>query len=283
MEIRRISHAMGAEVGGIDLGRPLDEQIFGRIYEAFLQHELLLFRSQSMNSEQFLEFSRLFGELKPDASEVDRHPQYPEILINTNQPKPGAKALGYGAMIWHIDQMSTVAPAMATLVRGIEVPEVGGDTMFANLYLAYEALSNGMKKMVDGLHGIYPGGARVVDKSTPERLAETQKLSRPVAQPVVRVHPETGRKALFVGEKIKQFVGMTPEESAPLIGYLVAHATRPQFVYRHRWQKNDVILWDNRCTLHIAVYDFDQTQMRYMEKTSVRGPVSGYIYDGAFQ
>jgi len=140
-------------------------------------------------------------------------------------------------------------PSLGSLLRGITIPPVGGDTMFTNMYLAYDTLSDGMKKLLDGLHGIHTG-TRKVDDPNSDREKEQKKINPPIAQPVVRVHPETGRKALYIGEKVSCFVDMTPEESRPLIDYLVKHATRPQFVYRHQWKQDDIILWDNR--LHHA-------------------------------
>jgi taurine dioxygenase len=168
---------------------------------------------------------------------------------------------------------------MGSLLRCVELPGVGGDTMFANMYLAYDSLSDGMKKTLAGLDGIH-ARQRKFDNLTPER-AEFLKRQRPVAQPAVRVHPETGRKALYLGEKVKQFVGWTPEESQPLLDFLNRHATRPQFVYRHQWQKDDLLMWDNRCTMHLAVGDFDLTQIRHMERTTIRGTPSGYLYENA--
>ena len=115
---------------------------------------------------------------------------------------------------------------------------------------------------------------------TPERAAEMKRLNPPVAQPLVKIHPETGRKALYVGEKVKLIAGLTPEESKPLIQYLCRHATRYEFFYRHQWRRHDLLMWDNRCTMHIALGDFDETQLRHMERTTVMGIPSGYVYEG---
>jgi taurine dioxygenase len=166
-------------------------------------------------------------------------------------------------------------PSLGSLLRGITIPPVGGDTMFTNMYRAYDALSDGMKKMIADLHGIHTGSRKIVDLSS-DRAVEQRKLNPPIAQPVVRVHPETGRKALYIGEKVSAFVGMTEEESRPLIDYLVKHATRPQFVYRHQWRANDIVLWDNRCTMHIALGDYEDGDIRHLERTTVKGTPSGY-------
>ena len=175
----------------------------------------------------------------------------------------------------------TLVPSLGSLLRGVIVPPVGGDTMFANMYAAYEALSDGMKKLIDELHGVHSPERKNAAQVSPEWEAENRRLNPPVGQPVVRVHPETGRKALYIGEKVKRFDGMTEEESRPLIEYLVRHATRPEFVYRHQWRANDIVIWDNRCTMHVALADFDETERRHMERTTVMGTPSGYVVQAA--
>jgi len=282
LKLRKLSYALGAEVCAIDVSKPMSEQSFGEIYRAFLDNNILLFRNQDITRNQHIEFSRRFGELdRHEALPRDRHPQYPELLMVTNEPKSDGSPSDtkYTGRQWHSDMSFTTAPSLGSLLKSYSVPEVGGDTLFANMYLAYEALSDGMKKMIAGLHGIHQSGTRKLanDNTGIARQAEQKKINPPVAQPVVRVHPETGRKALYIGEKVSRFEGMTEEESKPLIGYLVGHATRPEFVYRHQWCKNDIVVWDNRCTMHQALGDFDETQLRHMERTTVLGTPSGYV------
>src|SRR5262249_53787757 len=155
--------------------------------------------------EQFIVFSGRFGALDPhDGIAMDRHPDYPEILLNTNEPRPGGRSgFGYSATLWHSDRPGGFDPALASVLRSIAVPAVGGDTMFANMYLAYETLSDGMKKLIDGLYAVYWGGKRLYDESTPERLAETKRQHPPMALPLVRPHNETGRKALYLGQRVR--------------------------------------------------------------------------------
>jgi len=280
LTLRPLSFALGAEICDIDVSRNQGEREFGEIYRAFLEHGILLLRNQEITREQHIEFSRRFGELdRHDALPRDRHPDHPEILLVTNKPKPGgAPSDGkYTGRVWHSDMSFTLVPSMASLLRCITSPPVGGDTMFANMYLAYDALSAGMKKLIADLHGIHLSARKIVDLS-PAREAEQKRLNPPIAQPVVRVHPETGNKALYIGEKVRCFAGMTPEESRPLIEYLCRHASRPEFVYRHQWRANDILIWDNRCTMHIALGDFDETRLRHLERTTVRGTPSGYVY-----
>ena len=284
IKIRKLSYALGAEVCGVDVSKPMSEGFFGEIYQAFLEHGILLFRDQDVTREQHIEFSRRFGELdRHDALPRDRHPDYPELLLVTNEPNPDGSPSNsrYTGRQWHSDMSFTTVPSLGSLLRGITIPEVGGDTVFANMYLAYESLSDGMKKLIADLHGIQLSGTRKINDlaSGLERQAEQKKLNPPVAQPVVRVHPETGRKALYLGDKVKRFDGMTEDESQPLIKYLNEHATRFEFIYRHQWRKDDIVVWDNRCTMHLALGDFDETQRRLMEWTTVLGTPSGYIVD----
>jgi taurine dioxygenase len=260
----------------------MSESRFGEIHRAFLDHGVLLFRDQDITREEHIAFSRRFGELdRHDSLPRDRHRDYPELLMVTNEPKPDGSPSDtkYTGRQWHSDMSFTTAPSLGSLLKSYAVPEVGGDTLFASMYLAYDALSDGMKKLIAGLHGIHLSGTRRLanDNSGIERQAEQKKLNPPVAQPVVRVHPETGRKALYIGDKVSRFEGMTEEESRPLIEYLVGHATRPEFLYRHQWRRHDILVWDNRCTMHQALGDFDETQLRHLERTTVLGTPSGHV------
>ncbi len=286
LKLRPLSYSLGAEVCDIDVSRNMAEQEFGEIYRAFLDHGILLFRNQRITREQHIDFSRRFGELdKHDALPRDRHPQYPELLMVTNEPKPDGSPSDskYTGRQWHSDMSFTLVPSLGSLLRCVNAPPVGGDTLFANMYVAYDALSDGMKKLLDGLHGIHLSGTRKIanDNTGVTRAVEQKRLNPPVAQPVVRVHPETGRKALYIGEKVGRFDNMTAEESRPLIDYLCRHATRPEFVYRHNWRENDIVVWDNRCTMHCALGDFDETKLRHLERTTVLGTPSGYVANAA--
>jgi taurine dioxygenase len=286
VKLRKLSYPLGAEVCDVDVAKPMSEQSFGEIYRAFLDNGILLFRNQDITREQHIEFSRRFGELdRHESLPRDRHPQYPELLMVTNEPKTDGSPSDtkYTGRQWHSDMSFTTEPSLGSLLKSYEVPEVGGDTLFANMYMAYDALSGGMKKLIANLHGIHMSGTRKLanDNTGIDRMQEQKKINPPVAQPVVRVHPETGRKALYIGEKVKRFDGMTDDESRPLIDYLVRHATKPEFVYRHQWRKNDIVVWDNRCTMHQALGDFDETQLRHLERTTVLGTPSGYVVANA--
>jgi alpha-ketoglutarate-dependent taurine dioxygenase len=278
LSFRPLSHALGAEVQGVDLSRPLSNSEFDQIHRTFLERGILLFRDQKITREQHIAFSRRFGELdRHDNLPRDRHPDYPELLLVTNIAEEDGKpsASKYTGQQWHSDMSFTLVPSLGSLLRGIIIPPVGGDTMFTNMTLAYDTLSDGMKAMIEPLHAIHTGRRKVLDKNS-EREKEQTRLNPPIAQPIVRVHPETGRKALYIGEKVSCLVGMTEEESKPLIDYLVKHATRPQFVYRHQWRQDDIVLWDNRCTMHVALGDYEEGEIRHLERTTVKGTPSGY-------
>ncbi len=276
--LRPLSHALGAEVGGVDIAAGIGSDDFAQIHQAFLQYGILLFRNQKLTREQHIGFSRRFGDLdRHDNLPRDRHPEYPELLMVTNEPKANGQPSDskYTGQVWHSDMSFTLIPALGSMLRSVKVPPVGGDTMFANMTLAYDTLSPGMKRVVADLHGIHVGARKIVDISA-ERAAERRSLNPPVAQPVVRVHPETGRKALYIGEKVKCFVDMTEAESQPIIDYLCRHATRPQFVYRHAWEPDELLLWDNRSTMHLALGDYEEGELRHLERTTIMGTPCGY-------
>lgn len=279
--VRRLSWSLGAEVLGVDLREPLDDETFAAIRRAFLDHHMLLFRDARIDRAGHVAFSRRFGELdRHDTVPRDRDPEVPELLLVTNRPSADGSVppSAYTGQLWHSDMSFTLAPAMGSLLRGVTVPTVGGDTMFANMVAAFDALSPGMQRMLGPLEAVHAPERKNADRS-PEWEAENRRINRPVAQPVVRVHPETGRRALYVGEKVKRFVGMTEDESRPLLRYLIDHATQPRFVYRHAWRQDDLLLWDNRATMHVALGDYDPRERRHMERTTVLGTPSGRIAD----
>lgn len=282
LDLRPLSYALGAEVRGIDLAKPVSDVLFAEIGQAFLTHGILLFRGQAITPGQHIAFSRHFGELdRHETLPRDRHAEFPEILMVTNRPKGDGTPSDsrYTGRNWHSDMSFTLCPALGSLLHSRDIPPVGGDTMFANMYLAYETLSPAMRAMIADLHGVHTTGRKMPD-ATPERLRLDRELNPPIAQPVVRVHPQTGRKALYISEKVELLEGFTREESRPLIAFLCEHAAQPEFSYRHQWRKHDLLIWDNRCTMHIALADFDETQRRELFRTTVLGTPSGHIYAG---
>lgn len=282
MTIARASRALGATVSGIDLSQDFSDAEIAALRDAFNTHGLLLFRGQDVSPEDHVRFSRRFGELEHHVLNDALLDGLPEIYILSNLKKNGRRVGRAGAgHYWHSDLSYMEAPSLGSLLRAIEVPEVGGDTMFANLAAAYDALSAPMKSFLAGLeaeHHFAKVQSRVMSLGlnkplTPEQLAQTP----PVVHPLVRAHPETGRKSLFLSPGFTTgIVGMTLEESAALLDFLAGHAAEPRFVYRHQWQLNDVVFWDNRTLMHYAIDDYDyERDRRHMHRTTIRGEKAG--------
>lgn len=279
LSFRPLSSALGMEVLGLDLREPQPPEVIKELRDAWHEHVILLFRGQDLTHAQHVAFSRQFGPLDDhDAIPKFRHPDYPEVLLVTNYESTG-KRLAVGRQ-WHSDLNTTVRPAKGSLLYCSVLPPVGGDTMFANMYRAWETLSPGLQSMLDGrwaLHDMTIARETRMNR-TPEELAEIRRRNPPVYQPVVRQHDETGRKALYVSEMTTvRFEDMTEEESAGLLKYLYEHSVRPENVYRHQWKVGDLMMWDNRSAMHMALADYDQSQPRKLYRTTLLGNPSGRI------
>jgi taurine dioxygenase len=285
MNIRKLSNALGAEITGIDLSRITDRD-FDAIREAWHEHLLLVFRDQQLEYADYIRFGERFGELEKylHSSKDYTHPGHPEIYFLTNHEVNGkpSETRDVGRE-WHTDQSYTARPLKATMLYCREIPDTGGDTLFANMYLAYDRLSPKLREILEGLEAVHDFTLRLGKLATyldAEKIAARRKKAPPVAHPVVRVHPDTGRKSLFVSEAVtSHFVGMTADESRGLLEHLFAHSVRPEFVYRNRWRVDDVAIWDNRCTLHYAVKDFEHTSPRHMVRMAVLGTPLGRIVE----
>lgn len=282
MQSRKLSNALGASVTGVDLREPLTDGQFAQIREAWLQHLLLVFPEQTLDYPQYIGFGQRFGELERylHGNKDYTHADHPEIYFLTNHDVDGkASETRDVGREWHTDQSYTTRPLKATTLYCREIPEHGGDTMFANMYLAFERLSPTLQRVLEGLEAVHDFSLRLDKLATyldAEKIAARRRKSPPVAHPVVRVHPETGRKSLYVSEAVtSHFVGMTRGESDGLLEYLFAHSVRPEHTYRHRWHVNDVVIWDNRCTLHNALKDFDHSSPRHMVRMAVLGSPLG--------
>lgn len=276
IQIRRLAAGLGAEVLGVDLAGTIDKATFAQIEQAWRDHLVLLFRNQPLTHEQHIAFSRRFGPLD-DHSAIPkfRHPEYPAILPVTNQEFDGRRQ-PVGRQ-WHSDLSTTTCPARGSLLRCEVIPPVGGDTMFTSMYLAYETLSDRMKAIVDPLECIHDMTVARHSRGRND-LAEVRRRNPPVAHPMVRVHPETGRKALYVSEMTTTgIVGLTDEEAQPLLEFLYRHCVQPEFTYRHKWQPHDLLAWDNRCTMHLALSDYDIEIPRRLYRTTLLGEPSGYV------
>jgi len=275
IEVTKIAGAMGAEIDGVDLSKELDEATLAEVRAALLDNLVIFFRDQTLTPDTQLAFARRWGEihLHPFMEGMPSHPEVLEIV------KTPADKKNFGGD-WHSDQMFSPKPAMGTILYAKEVPSAGGDTLFANLYLAYESLSEGMRRMLDGLRAVSIGDHFKGHDGKSRKEYYADKLNMKVrdpgnvqttsVHPLVRTHPETGRKALYIGGHVQRFDGMTDDESEPLIAFLKQHSTRPEFTVRVRWESGTMTFWDNRCTQHFAINDYP-AETRHMRRITVRG------------
>jgi taurine dioxygenase len=256
VKVDRVAGSLGAEVSGVDLSQPLSDDAYVALRRAWLEHLVLFFRDQELTPAQYLTFAKRFGE-PVEYPFVRGLAEQPEIIEVLKLPH---EQVNFGG-VWHSDTTYLDVPPMASMLLAREVPPAGGDTLFANMYLAYETLSPGLRRVLDGLRGVASSAKADASKTREDRLkdsARTDARTEYVAShPAVRVHPETGRKALFVNvAHTTHFEGMTPAESAPILGYLCEHLTKPEFTCRFRWRPGSIAFWDNRCVQHNAINDY---------------------------
>jgi taurine dioxygenase len=271
--------ALGAEVVGLDLSRPVSDEDFARLHRAHLDYHVLVFRDQRITPSQQVTFSRRFGPLQIHVLRQFQLPSDPEVLIVSNIRENGQPiGLGDAGHFWHSDLSYKETPSLGSMLHAQELPDVGGDTLFANQHTAYDALPEDLKAKIAGLKAEHSYLARYADlqKKSPWRPNLTQAQIdevKPVVHPVVRTHPETGRKALFVSEHFTtRIVGLPDIESRALLDELFALSTRPEHVYRHQWQPYDMVFWDNRSLMHLAAGTPDD-QRRKLYRTTIEGDV----------
>ena len=283
LEITKLSHALGAEVRGLNLSEPLDDDTVAVIRRTWVENLVLCFPDQSLSPQQQIAFCSRFGPLDDHRNRpLWNRPDFPEVNIVSNKPQTigGKKLMTLVADKWHTDMSFANRPATASWLHALQLPTIGGDTMFANMYRAYDALSPNMRKLAEQLQGVHDvSGAPDFQRYTPEVQAERRRNYPPVVHPVVRTHPESGRKGLFVGGFLKHFVCYTERESRPLIDFFNEFSTGPEFVYRHKWKQQDLLMWDNRCTMHFAVQDYDTSELRVLQRCTLFAPVTGHYYD----
>ena len=273
IDVTPISGALGAEVRGVSLGAELNDATVHEIRQALLQHLVLFFRDQSLSPERQIAFARRFGALE-EHDFVRGMAEHPEIIRVVREADERGLNFGGG---WHSDVTHQAAPALGSVLYAVEVPPFGGDTLFANQYLAYESLSAGMRRMLDGLTGIHtargPFGPQGRSKTNWQNMEvqTSEKALTETEHPVVRTHPETGRKALFVNRTFTvRFKEMTEQESRPLLEFLFQHASQERFTCRFRWSAGSVSFWDNRCVLHHALNDYSGYR-REMHRVTISG------------
>ena len=276
MEIEKLAQALGAEVRGVDLSQPIAPELFARIRAAWLEHRVLRWRRQKLTDPQLLAFSRNFGELDPPGpNPLGRPflPDHPEMNVISNIKQGGVPigGLGDGEAIWHADMTYIERPPMAAILYAIEIPPSGGDTYWANMVLAYETLPAALKRRIEGLQAVHDATYNSAGATRKGYEEVTDPRTAPGARhPLVRAHPETGQRSLFLGRRRNSYlVGLELEESERLLDELWRHATQPRFTWRQQWRVGDVLVWDNRCTLHRRDA-FDPAARRLMHRTQIR-------------
>ena len=268
--ITPLTPALGAKVTGVDLSRDLDGDAFAAIHQAVLEHLVLYFPGQDIPPAAQVSFTERFGAVEPHPLKSRAgHPDYAGLLVLENAPeKRGARN-----DFWHSDITCADAPPSLSVLHALTVPDGKGDTMFCNMYAAWDGLPEELKERLDGLTADHSGEAiRSRNNADDTDGNKDIDVPPPEVHPVARRHPETGRRALFTNRFFTtNFSDMTPEESAPLLAELEERATVPENVYRHQWRAGDVLIWDNRCTMHYAVYDYDETEPRRLHRTTAAG------------
>lgn len=279
IKVRRLSSAVGVEVIGVNLERPLSRDVLDIIHTLWDEHLVLLFRGQHIRAEHQISFARCFGPLPAERAGTTLD-GYPDVFLVTNKHINGKPTTSLNTgQNWHSDHSWSDSPAMGTVLHCREIPEVGGDTMFANMVLAYDQLSRKMQTILSELKAVHDWTLVAgLEKRDPEYVARMRGKRLPVIHDAVMVHPKTKQKALYLGDRVRHFLGMSPEESRPFLDFLVRHATQPLMTYRHSWRVGDVLIWDNRRTMHYAVPDY--TEPREMWRTTIAGPKIGQLYQG---
>ena len=270
MKIKKIAGALGAEISGVDLSQGVSAPLAADIRKVFLDHQVIFLRNQALTPGQFLAFAKSMGEPVeyPFVKGLDGFPHIIEVK------KLEHEKVNFGG-IWHSDTTYLDVPPMGSMLLSREVPPYGGDTLFANQYLAYESLSGTMQRLLDGLVGISTSAKADVSKTREDRIKSDGKDAAPqqyrAEHPIVRTHPETGRKALYVNVAHTAGIkGMTDEESAPILNFLFAHQVKPELTCRFAWDANAIAFWDNRCAQHNPVNDYHGFR-RVMNRITLKG------------
>jgi len=271
IQVRQLGSQIGAEVSGVDVKR-IDDASFDALYRAWLEHNVLVLPGQDLEIEHFLHYSRRFGVLEPHPSKSTRHPDYPEITMlgaNKWQDDGTLNMAIYrrGAEGWHTDGAYDAVPFKATQLYAVAIPSRGGDTLFASMYSAYDALPQRLKDRLDGRMAAFTYGGR---RKTTALLNEEDRYWKPVFHPIIRTHPETSRKALYFDPgKILRIDGLSESESDSIIDELTERMIQPDAQYRHKWTRGDIVIWDNRCSYHLAAGDYPPEEERIHWRVSI--------------
>ncbi len=267
---------IGAEIQGVQV-KGMDDATFREVYQAFLDHIVIVIRGQDLTEQDFIDFSARFGEIKPHMTKKAHHPRYPELMLMDNrildtrtgeQTQNASPLLVRVGNVWHTDTSYEYVTAKATGMYAINVPSVGGDTLFTNMYAAYEALPASLQQKLEGRSATHIYGGRL--KRQQDRLEEENKNRAPAIHPLTPVHPETGRKSLYFNDgQILNIIGLDQADSDAVIADLAQRTASANGDYRHHWQRGDVVIWDNRCSIHCATGDYPANERRTNWRSTV--------------
>jgi taurine dioxygenase len=275
--VRPLSPHLGAEISGVDLAQDMPEELFGALYRAFLRYEVLLFPPQDLSPARQVAFGRRFGELQihvMDQYHADGHPELYRLSNLDAQGRPSGHHPDKGTLAWHTDGSWQRVTGQATIIYGELMPESGGETHFCDMYRAYDRLDPAWRARIAGLRAVHNLDFSRNRRHGEEPLTEAQRRAKPpVDHPVVRTHPETGRKCLYLGDHAEYIVGMPYDAGRALIEELNALAVHPDLTYEHRWMPRQLLVWDNRCVMHRATAYDAATQPRVIRRCTVLGEV----------
>ncbi len=271
--VKPLSAHTGAEIHGIDLSRPIDETTRAGLDQAFIDHSVLAIRGQTLSAPQFLEAMKVFGDIFPQHNSRFALPECPAIHYISNQDKTEDGKVFIPGEGYHTDHSNDEVPPKATALHAVKLPNTGGDTQFVNMVEAYDALPETTKKRIGGLQAKHVYQSKYSQRKLPKLPGEKKKIETgAVLHPLVRTHPRSGRKAIYINPiRIEEIVGLSEQEALPLLDELLEHATQEKFQYRHKWHSGDVVIWDNRCLLHKANGDYPVAEVRYLYRLMLKG------------
>ena len=276
MKIKKLNDVAGAEISGLDLSKSLSSKNRDAILSAFNEHHVLVFRSQTLSKKQQINFTQQFGELEEHVGRLPDGSRYPIVHTVTNldpvSGKPTTAPHTHGNYFWHTDKSYHAVPSLMTLLYAVDVPQTGGDTLFCNMQLAYKALTDPEKESLKSLKAVHSWEASRRNTGNIPASEEQKRERPPVSHPLVRTHPVTTSKSLYLGMHVGHIEGMAEEKSKRLLKNLLVRSTIEKNIYRHSWQPGDLVIWDNRCLLHKADRNYDMSvHPRVLHRTVVRG------------
>jgi taurine dioxygenase len=271
--IMPLSAHTGAEIRGVDLSKPLDAATRAGLGQAFVDHAVLAVRGQKLGAHEFLEAMKTFGEVFPQHNSRFAVPECPAIHYVSNQDKTEDGKVYIPGEGYHTDHSNHPEPPKATALHAVKLPNTGGDTQFVNMYEAYDALPAETKKRINGLQARHVYQSKYSERKLPKLPGDRKNIeTRSVIHPLVRTHPQTKRKAIYINPiRIEEIIGLSEAEALPLLDELLEHATQEKFQYRHKWLCGDVVIWDNRCLMHKANGDYPVEQVRYLYRLMLKG------------